>query len=727
MRKSYLYIWGLVALLLVVGKVGQAQDSLGMSCLSSLDYWQGADDIQMVGDMAYVVSANTLHIVSLADPAHPLDIGQVSWSDSWSGSSVCLRGDLAYVASGFGVIVFDVSDPAHPNTLVEWIPWAGCEVEFFLVLGDIAILSIIDGGRYVVDISSLGNIHIVGGNLPSSLCCPIGMVGEYVCFGGWGLSMWDFSDPTLPVQVAEVDTQFVIGATAISGNHAYAGTFWNGLRIIDVSNPLQPVEVGSCDSGTCEAVTVTGDHAIVLKGDGLNIWNVSDPGQPVFESSFGPHIVHRNSLASSGTIVCAGDMDVHSPSLLVVDITDPHAPTEISTIGTKGFLYRMAVSSTVGYLANAWSDLLTIDLSDLTEVVELGMSNEESSFGSFDVAIRGSYAYMACGSGGLMVFDVGNPAQPESIAAIDQNTDFIGRITIAGDYAYVIDGYSGSPFWLRTFSLADPAAPVCVNTLHITNYASGFFGFAAANGYLYLGRGWGFYTYSLADPAAPQLVGSCDLPHALEFHVEDLALLDNYSYVAYAYGGVRIIDVSDPTHPTEVGSVGEPTWAVATSGNTLMTFGLDGISVKDVTDRLNPVTIGYYHFDTTNEWIRDMDVMGQYLLTAGGGKFRVYLCDALSGIESRPELSPYEFALLPPYPNPFNSTLIIPFDIPIQSEAVIIIYNILGQKVQEFALPHLSPGLHRVTWDASSHASGIYLVRMATNGQQYQQKVVLLR
>ena len=53
---------------------------------------------------------------------------------------------------------------------------------------------------------------------------------------------------------------------------------------------------------------------------------------------------------------------------------------------------------------------------------------------------------------------------------------------------------------------------------------------------------------------------------------------------------------------------------------------------------------------------------------------------------------PTEFSLLPLYPNPFNSILVIPFTIPVQKEVIITIYNILGQKVQEFTFPPLSPG-----------------------------------
>jgi parallel beta-helix repeat protein len=92
-----------------------------------------------------------------------------------------------------------------------------------------------------------------------------------------------------------------------------------------------------------------------------------------------------------------------------------------------------------------------------------------------------------------------------------------------------------------------------------------------------------------------------------------------------------------------------------------------------------------------------------------------------------PEPLPLDFDLLPPFPNPFNSVLVIPFTLPIEKEVTINIYNILGQKVQAWTLPHVPPGVHRVVWNSGLCASGIYLVRMNTNGQEYKEKVVLLK
>ncbi|KPL06446.1 hypothetical protein AMJ86_08495, partial [bacterium SM23_57] len=96
-------------------------------------------------------------------------------------------------------------------------------------------------------------------------------------------------------------------------------------------------------------------------------------------------------------------------------------------------------------------------------------------------------------------------------------------------------------------------------------------------------------------------------------------------------------------------------------------------------------------------------------------------------LSHQPKPIPTEFALLPPYPNPFNSVLIIPFTLPIETDASITIYNILGQKVHHFDFPPLSPGAHHVLWDASSHASGVYIIQLISSGKEFNQKALLLK
>mgnify|MGYP003883007573 CR=1 FL=1 len=75
------------------------------------------------------------------------------------------------------------------------------------------------------------------------------------------------------------------------------------------------------------------------------------------------------------------------------------------------------------------------------------------------------------------------------------------------------------------------------------------------------------------------------------------------------------------------------------------------------------------------------------------------------------QLKPTEYALHPTYPNPFNPTTTIKFDLPEQSHVSLVIYDVLGRKVVELENSVKEAGYHSAIWNASSVASGVYLAR----------------
>jgi len=698
-----------------------AQDSLGMRYLSGLDYWQTADMIQMVGDLAYVVGGMSgLHIMSLADPANPVEIGRFTWYQWWdTGGGVYVVGSCAYLGTRYGGFVLDVFDPTQPAVLGQWTSGIGSVISF--VHGDYAIAHTEEGNPYVLDVSNPTNVHYVCGFPGNGTAWEaMGMAGEYLCMSGAGLTVWDMSNPAEPQWVASVDTTFGVYYGMISGNHGYLATQYNGLRIIDLSNPLQPVEVAACDSGGWTwDVTVTGSDAVVLKGtvseNQLDVWNIADPAHPVFEGSIGTETTGPHRVASSGNLVCATGMRPYY-AVTVVDISSPAAPVEVSSFGPGGGVSRMEIVGSIAY--GAGIGLRTMDISDPHHLSELTHTYPICGSG-LDVAIRGNYAYLVehqsgMGTDGMVVFEVNNPAEPESLGCVLQ--EGIQRIVIAGDYAYLAGGQC-----LYTFSLANPAVPQCVNVLSPPT-ADSDPGLGVLNGYLYYGAWSSLYVYSLSNPAAPQLVGSCNLGGGSVF---DLVAADNYVYVAAGVSGMRIVDIYDPTSPTEINWIGGY-WvgSVAAAGNIAIMDDRTRISIYDVTYPDDPRLVGYY---STYEDINDMDIQGQYLFTAGDSDFRVYQCDALSSLPSRPEIIPHQFTLYPCYPNPFNLNTVIRFSLPYRAHAKLTIYDVTGRQVKVLTDELLNAGEHSVTFKGTNLSSGVYFVRLEAGHQMKTEKAVLLK
>ena len=99
---------------------------------------------------------------------------------------------------------------------------------------------------------------------------------------------------------------------------------------------------------------------------------------------------------------------------------------------------------------------------------------------------------------------------------------------------------------------------------------------------------------------------------------------------------------------------------------------------------------------------------------------------------------PQAFRLLQSYPNPFNPTTTIKYELPAQSRVTLEIYNNLGQKIRTLVSESLPAGQHQVQWDGNNDhnqilATGLYLIKFTAvaeiSHQSYQktQKILFLK
>ena len=87
---------------------------------------------------------------------------------------------------------------------------------------------------------------------------------------------------------------------------------------------------------------------------------------------------------------------------------------------------------------------------------------------------------------------------------------------------------------------------------------------------------------------------------------------------------------------------------------------------------------------------------------------------------------PGEYTLYQNYPNPFNPITSISFDLPHGGQWSLKVYNIAGQTIDEFS-GSSAAGTVSVEWDASRHASGVYLYRLETADFAATKKMLLIK
>ncbi|HTK81164.1 MAG TPA: T9SS type A sorting domain-containing protein [Bacteroidota bacterium] len=89
--------------------------------------------------------------------------------------------------------------------------------------------------------------------------------------------------------------------------------------------------------------------------------------------------------------------------------------------------------------------------------------------------------------------------------------------------------------------------------------------------------------------------------------------------------------------------------------------------------------------------------------------------------------TPVRYSLGQNFPNPFNPTTVIKFQLPVAGQVTLKIYNMLGREVATLVDGTRDAGVSSVTWDAGKFASGVYYYRIRANEFTETHKLVLLK
>lgn len=131
-----------------------------------------------------------------------------------------------------------------------------------------------------------------------------------------------------------------------------------------------------------------------------------------------------------------------------------------------------------------------------------------------------------------------------------------------------------------------------------------------------------------------------------------------------------------------------------------------GLNPNDATDRNIVGTEGY-------------TILEEYLnsLVSGGS----------TAVEQTKNTSPTSIAILDCYPNPFNPTTTISFQLPFASQISLEIYDIKGEEIETLIRGELNAGLHRIHFDGHQLASGIYIARLQAKSVSVATKLLLVK
>ena len=139
-------------------------------------------------------------------------------------------------------------------------------------------------------------------------------------------------------------------------------------------------------------------------------------------------------------------------------------------------------------------------------------------------------------------------------------------------------------------------------------------------------------------------------------------------------------------------------------------------------------TVALYHFNEgTGNLVTDASGNGNHgtIFGATWSTETPQLITSVTPINERG--LPTQFMLFNNYPNPFNPTTNISYQLPNPGKVELSIYNMLGELVEKLVNEYQEAGFHKVVWDASGIGSGVYFYRLSIGNSSSVRKAIILK
>lgn len=233
--------------------------------------------LESVDEIVYLADQfEGLRIIDISDPTNPTEI------EGYVGSGMAfdleIVGDLLFMADHeYGMVILNISTPSNPVFISNYI-------------SDCVHLDIEENIAYIAGHGRLRTINVTDPHHPtlldqiiessSTLWDPSVSNGTIYLANHSGddgeLLIFDASNPSNIEEIGEFDSEGTFQSFYVQDSLLYAVDFESGLYLLDVNNPVLPVEIERfSDGGEPWDVVLSGDYVYLCGSEGLQILQVT--------------------------------------------------------------------------------------------------------------------------------------------------------------------------------------------------------------------------------------------------------------------------------------------------------------------------------------------------------------------------------------------------------------------------------------------------------------------
>jgi hypothetical protein len=539
--------------------------------------YQGLNSVQNLfveNTLVYVVDYDGMKIVDVQDPLNPFLTGSISLESD----DIVVQQNRVYIASNplygiNGLFIADVSQPTVPKMLGSYstMGW----VNDVLVDSGNTFIAAYASGMHIIDeqsnlmssfpmkpentFSEVKDIAVAGSTAYVAIQNAI-LETDYSLSGSSVVYIYDISIPSKPLLLGNYSVQQYAYRIEIDVDGSTVFFLLNTetqteLHILDVSNPTKPQLLHVFP----DIINIDRDQdtAYLLSDTGLALLDMSNPVSPTIRAE----IPYVDGYEGEQFVVKEGKAyipDLLNPSFVIIDV-DPSSTTFSHRLGEyelpeseSTHLYDLTFGNDMVYIASRiytnTTSLSVIDVSRPEQPVLRGSSiaNNTDDY-NVNLTVSGDYLYLATGVNRLDIFNVSSPDNPRLITSHETspstslNNHSVQQTTIAGKRAFLAAGTKG----FEILDVSDPQKPTVIGGQTNTSMeTAGWVNVIGEKAYL---MGSGFNIIDVQDATTPRLLA--DYPGV----VVDVYAQNTLLYTAEGGEGLRILDISTPTHPKIIG------------------------------------------------------------------------------------------------------------------------------------------------------------------------------
>ena len=390
-------------------------------------------NIALSGNYAYVCWSQygTLAVIDISDPLNPVVIGQSGFLfppvDVAVTDSFAYIGGLSYYyLPNFAIV--DISTPSNPTILVQSLfgdnNWGICAGDSLVYLASRY------EGLKIVNVIDPYNPSLVGSCYTPDLARDVSIIDTMALVADFdaGVRIINVSNPSNPNEIGFYDTPGFANNLVVNCPYVYLFDGYSGIYILDITELHNQIEIGHFENPMSD-FSFNGElqypFLYVADVHNFRILNVSVPSNPVQVGACSTYCLDA-AVKDTFAFLATG-----SAGLTVVNISDPSNPYIVAT-DTTGEARVVVVNGNYAYTINditPWG-FWVYDITNPLSPVQVGYYNSGESY---TLAIKDTFAFIGT-TGGLIILNIANPSNPVFVSSYSTGIDRVYGLSVTGYY-----------------------------------------------------------------------------------------------------------------------------------------------------------------------------------------------------------------------------------------------------------------------------------------------------